>query len=52
MKKMDIVVDQFGVGNFGLIALEALAVGKPVIAYFPLKNGLFPHNIKICFLTI
>jgi hypothetical protein len=49
MKKMDIVVDQFGVGNFGLIALEALAVGKPVIAYFPLKAAKqsYPEPEKI-----
>jgi len=35
MGKMDIVVDQFGVGNFGLIVLEAMSMGKPVIVYFP-----------------
>jgi glycosyltransferase involved in cell wall biosynthesis len=35
MSNMDIVADQFGVGNFGLIALEAMSLGKPVITFFP-----------------
>jgi glycosyltransferase involved in cell wall biosynthesis len=29
----DIVVDQFGLGTVGLAALEAMAVGRPVIAF-------------------
>ncbi len=37
MSKMDIIADQFNVGNFGLITLEAMSLGKPVIAYFPLE---------------
>ena len=35
MTKMDLVADQFGVGNFGLIALEAMSLGKPVITFLP-----------------
>lgn len=35
MLKMDVIADQFGVGNFGLIALEAMSLGKPVISYLP-----------------
>lgn len=35
MMKMDVVADQFGVGNFGLITLEAMSLGKPVIVYLP-----------------
>jgi glycosyltransferase involved in cell wall biosynthesis len=29
----DIIADQFGIGSFGLFALEGLALGKPVLAY-------------------
>jgi hypothetical protein len=29
----DIVIDQFGVGSYGVLACEAMAAGKPVLAY-------------------
>ena len=49
MEKIDIVIDQFGVGNFGLIALEAMSMGKPVIVYFPLESAKqsYPKPEKI-----
>jgi len=39
MSEMDIVADQFGVGNFGLITLESMSMGKPVIVYLPKKSA-------------
>jgi glycosyltransferase involved in cell wall biosynthesis len=33
MVSADVVVDQFDVGGFGGIALEAMAIGKPVMTY-------------------
>lgn len=33
LRNADIVVDQFDVGGFGGIALEAMSMGKPVITY-------------------
>lgn len=49
MAEMDIVIDQFGVGNFGLIALEAMSMGKPVIVYFPKEAAKmsYPEPEKI-----
>ena len=34
VEKMDIVADQFGEGIYGLIALEAMSLGKPVLTFF------------------
>jgi len=39
MSEMDIVADQFGVGNFGLITLESMSMGKPVIVYLPEESA-------------
>lgn len=49
MQRMDIVIDQFGVGNFGLIALESMSMGKPVIVYFPSEAAKqsYPEPEKI-----
>jgi glycosyltransferase involved in cell wall biosynthesis len=38
IRMSDVVVDQFHVGAFGLGALEALAVGKPLITYLKLEG--------------
>jgi glycosyltransferase involved in cell wall biosynthesis len=33
VRTSDIVVDQFGVGSYGTFAVEAMAAGRPVVAY-------------------
>jgi len=33
VRECDVILDQFVVGAFGLVALEAMALGKPVICY-------------------
>lgn len=33
VRDSDIVVDQFGVGSYGTFAVEAMAAGRPVVAY-------------------
>jgi len=38
MLKADVIADQFGVGYFGLITLEAMSLGKPVIVFAPEKH--------------
>ena len=38
LEKMDIIADQFGEGIYGLIALEAMSLGKPVLTFFS-KNA-------------
>jgi glycosyltransferase involved in cell wall biosynthesis len=33
IRDCDLVIDQFGVGAYGTLACEAMAAGKPVVAY-------------------
>jgi len=33
MRESDVVLDQFGSGSFGLGALEAMSIGKPLVTY-------------------
>jgi hypothetical protein len=33
VRECDVILDQFVVGAFGLVALEAMALGKPVVCY-------------------
>jgi len=41
-KKHDIVVDQFGIGTFGSICMEALSVNVPVMIY--IDEAAFKHS--------
>jgi glycosyltransferase involved in cell wall biosynthesis len=34
MRMADVVIDQFNIGSFGLGALEAMSIGKPLITFF------------------
>jgi len=45
MLKMDVIADQFKEGEIGLIPLEAMALGKPVIVYYPEEAAklMYPH---------
>jgi glycosyltransferase involved in cell wall biosynthesis len=49
LKKCDIVVDQFDIGGYGGIAIEAMSFGKPVIAYIEKKSNsyVFQETIPI-----
>ena len=43
VRNCDIMLDQFVVGGFGAAALEAMAMGKPVVCYIPsIIKGLPP----------
>jgi glycosyltransferase involved in cell wall biosynthesis len=42
IEKCDIVADQFLVGTYARLAIEAMAYGKPVLCYF--REDLFPYN--------
>ncbi|WP_134684423.1 glycosyltransferase [Brevibacillus migulae] len=47
-KKADLVIDQLLVGSYGLFAVEAMALGKPVVSY--IREDLwhtFPPNLPI-----
>lgn len=47
-KKADIIIDQLFIGTYGVFALEALALGKPVISYISedmIKT--FPDSLPI-----
>ena len=40
--RADLVVDQLLVGSYGVFALEAMALGKPVIAHVPHRDAALP----------
>ncbi|MBE2184999.1 MAG: hypothetical protein IAE89_16330 [Anaerolineae bacterium] len=45
MAEADIVLDQFVLGDRGMVALEAMAMGKPVICYVkPSLAALYPES--------
>ena len=45
-KKADIIVDQIHVGWYGVLAVECMAMGKPVAVY--MREDLAPKNVPIC----
>lgn len=47
-KKADIIIDQLRAGTYGVFAIEAMALGKPVISYIS-KNMIeqFPEELPI-----
>ncbi len=47
-KRADIIIDQISVGTYGVFAIEAMAMGKPVITYIDeeMKNS-FPKELPI-----
>ena len=47
-KKADIIIDQISVGTYGVFAIEAMALGKPVITYISdeMKES-FPETLPI-----
>jgi len=49
MAECDIVADQFGIGSFGLIALEAMYLKKPVLIYInkPCEKLFYGENSPI-----
>lgn len=46
IRDCDIVLDQFVIGSFGTVALEAMALGKPVVCY--IKPSLIPQLPSDC----
>lgn len=47
-RKADIIVDQISVGTYGVFAIEAMALGKPVITYISEKmRETFPNELPI-----
>lgn len=45
-KKCDLVADQFSIGMFGLIGMEALCSQKPLLAYFDKRSDKFYNGEK------
>lgn len=49
-KSADIVIDQLCIGTYGLFALEAMALGKPVVAYINEEfSKFYPKDLPIIF---
>lgn len=47
-KKADIIIDQVSVGSYGVFAIEAMALGKPVITYISDEmKATFPTSLPI-----
>ena len=52
-RKADIIVDQLCAGTYGVFAVEAMAMGKPVIAYVSEEvHKTFPDSLPIVNATI
>lgn len=49
LQQVDVVVDQFDIGGFGGIALESMAIGKPVITYIQesCSNVMYQEKITV-----
>jgi len=48
MQRCDIFIDQLIVGDFGMAALEAMALGKPVVAYVkPSLRERYPSELPV-----
>jgi glycosyltransferase involved in cell wall biosynthesis len=48
MRESDIVLDQFIIGSYGTVALEAMALGKPVLCYIkPSLYARLPTGIPV-----
>jgi hypothetical protein len=48
LKDADIVLDQFVIGGYGVAAIEAMAMGKPVVCYIsPSCQTLYPPDLPI-----
>ena len=48
VQKADIFLDQFVIGDHGMAALEAMALGKPVVCYIkPSMSGKYPSDCPI-----
>ena len=47
-RQADIVIDQLYIGTYGVFALEAMALGKPVVTYLrPDLKEAFPKDLPI-----
>jgi len=47
-KQADVIVDQLCIGSFGIVSLEGMALGKPVVCY--IRDGLretYPEDLPI-----
>jgi hypothetical protein len=48
MRRADVVIDQLGLGDRGMVSLEAMALGKPVLCYVkPALAALYPAEMPI-----
>ncbi len=48
MRECDVFIDQIVIGDYGLAAIEAMALGKAVICYIkPSVRERLPHDLPI-----
>jgi hypothetical protein len=48
VRQCDVLLDQFVIGDFGVAALEAMALGKPVVCYVrPALAALYPPDFPL-----
>ena len=47
-QKADLIIDQLHIGSYGLLAVEAMAMGKPVICWISdYMRGHYPPDLPI-----
>lgn len=48
MRRADVVIDQLALGDRGMVSLEAMALGKPVLCYIkPALAALYPAEMPV-----